>query len=57
MKKYAVFYIDGHDLKFKTFITEAMDPEDAERKMRESYEGIGDFDHQIEGVYEVWGDK
>lgn len=47
---YKVAYIDGHDLKYKTFTTAAESPEDAIRKMRESYEA--DFDHQIIEVYE-----
>jgi len=47
---YKVAYIDGHDLKYKTFTTAAESPEDAVRKMRESYEA--DFDHQIIEVYE-----
>ncbi len=48
--KYKVQYIDGHDLKYKTFSTTAESPEDAVRKLRDSYEA--DFDHQIIEVYE-----
>lgn len=43
--RYTVHYIDGHDLKYKTFTTDAITPEEAESKMRWSYEA--DFDHQI----------
>ena len=48
--RYKVQYIDGHDLKYKTFTTTAESPEDAVRKLRDSYEA--DFDHQIIEVYE-----
>lgn len=48
--KYKVAYIDGHDLKYKTFSTTAESPEEAVRKLRESYEA--DFDHQIIEVNE-----
>ena len=48
--KYKVAYIDGHDLKYKTFSTTADNKEEAIRKMRDSYEA--DFDHQIIEVYE-----
>ena len=48
---YRVQYIDGHDLKYKTFTVEARSPEEAVSKMRESYEA--DFDHQIIDVYQV----
>jgi len=48
--KYKVTYIDGHDLKYKTFTTTAESKEEAVRKMRDSYET--DFDHQIIEVYE-----
>ena len=49
--QYKVTYIDGHDLKDKTFTTPAASPEEAVQKMRDSYEA--DFDHQIIEVYEV----
>ena len=49
--KYKVQYIDGHDLKYKTFTVEARTPEVAVRKMRDSYEA--DFDHQIIDVYKA----
>lgn len=48
--KYKVTYIDGHDLKYKTFTTTAESKEAAVRNMRDSYEA--DFDHQIIEVYE-----
>lgn len=49
--KYKVQYIDGHDLKYKTFTVEAGTPEEAVSKMRDSYEA--DFDHQIIDVYKA----
>ena len=48
--RYKVAYIDVHDLKYKTVTATAESPEDAVRKMRDSYEA--DFDHQIIEVYE-----
>ena len=48
--KYKVAYIDGHDLKYKTFSTEAESRDDAISKLWASYES--DFDHQIIEVYE-----
>lgn len=51
MPKWTIQYIDGHDLKYKVFTTEAKDPEDAQVKLWESYES--DFDHQIIQIYQV----
>ena len=48
--KYKIAYIDGHDLKYKTFTTEAENRDDAISKLWASYES--DFDHQIIEVYE-----
>ena len=47
---YKIAYIDGHDLKYKTFTTEADSRDDAISKLWASYES--DFDHQIIEVYE-----
>ena len=49
MPKWKIQYIDGHDLKYKVFTTEAKDPEEAQVKLWESYES--DFDHQIIDIY------
>lgn len=51
-KDYVIYYIDGNDLKYKTFITTAGSTAEAVRKMRDSYES--DFDHQIIEVCEQW---
>ena len=48
--RYKVQYIDGHDLLFFNDTATAESPEDAVRKLRDSYEA--DFDHQIIEVYE-----
>jgi len=51
VKRYKIQYIDGHDLKYKTFTTDAESREDAISKLWEQYES--DFDHRIIDVYEV----
>ncbi len=51
MKEYRIAYIDGHDLKYKIFRTQASSREDALGKLWDSYES--DFDHQIISVEEV----
>ena len=51
MKHFKINYIDGHDLRFKSFVTDAEDRDQAIRNLRESYVN-GDFDHQIESVIE-----
>jgi hypothetical protein len=51
MKQYTINYIDGHDLRFKTFKTVAEDRDQAIKQLRASYID-GDFDHQIESVIE-----
>ena len=52
MKKFRIDYIDGHDLKYKTFDTEAENPDDAVSNLWKSYSN-GDFDHTIIGILEV----
>lgn len=51
MKHFKINYIDGHDLRFKSFETDAEDRDRAIRNLRESYVD-GDFDHQIESITE-----
>lgn len=46
MKHYLINYIDGHDLKYKSFETDADDRDSAIRHLWDSYQN-GDFDHQI----------
>lgn len=47
MNKYTVCYVDGHNLKYKTFETEAENINQAIENMEKQYEGKGDFDHLI----------
>lgn len=42
---YIIYYIDGHDLRYKTFRTPAGSEADALRLLWDQYES--DFDHQI----------
>ena len=51
MTAFIVAYIDGHDLKYKTFKTTAGNPDEAVRNLRASYIN-GDFDHAIISVSE-----
>ena len=55
MKRFKINYIDGHDLRFKSFETDAEDRDQAIRNLRESYVN-GAFDHQIESVIEEGSD-
>lgn len=50
MNKYTVCYVDGHDMKYKTFTTEAEGIDDAVEKMRATYSQIGDFEHMITDI-------
>lgn len=52
MARFRVMYIDGHDLKYKHFDTKAESPEEAIRKMWDSYTD-GDFDHRVIEVSEL----
>lgn len=52
MKKFEIAYIDGHDLKYKTFTTTAQDEENALKNLWNNYKS-GDFDHQIINVKEI----
>ena len=51
MKHYKINYLDGHDLRYKSFETDAEDRDSAIQNLRDSYEN-GDFDHQIAEVIE-----
>ena len=55
MPKWTIQYIDGHDLKYKVFTTEAKDEEEAQAKLWEQYES--DFDHQIIQIYPAEGEQ
>lgn len=46
---YEISYIDGHDLRYKVFATEASSAADAINNLWDSYQD-GDFDHQIISV-------
>ena len=50
MKKYIVRFIDGHDLRFKSFETEA---ENEAMAVLNVYELFGDFDHWVSSVEEA----
>lgn len=47
-RTYQVFFIDGHDLKYKVFTCEALDEKDAISKMFDKHGR--NFDHQIVNV-------
>ena len=48
---YRVCFIDGHDLKYKTFTCEALNRKDAISKMMDLFGP--NFDHQIADVYRL----
>ena len=50
---YRVCFIDGHDLKYKTFTCYAENRKEAIGKMFDAYGP--NFDHQISDVYRVEG--
>lgn len=52
MRIYKISYIDGHDMKFKTFTVMATDERNAVAKLWKSYEKQGDFDHVITSIKE-----
>lgn len=45
--EYVISYIDGNDLRYKSFATVADSQEKALKNLWKSYEGIGNFDHRI----------
>jgi hypothetical protein len=51
MKKFTIHYIDGHDLRYKTFKTIAANDADAVGALWAKYEPF-DFDHQIIEIVE-----
>lgn len=57
MSKYTVCYVDGHDMKYHTFTTEAEGFDDAIAKLREFTSVLGDFDHMICDVFEGEADQ
>lgn len=48
MSEFTVRFVDGHDLRYKTFCTEAKTKFDAITNLRNEY---GDFDHRIVVIY------
>ena len=52
MKHYTVCYVDGHDMKYKTFETEAENIDMAVAAMIDHYKGLGDFEHIVTDVIE-----
>ena len=50
MNNYMIQYIDGEDLKFKVFKTDAKNSDEAVHRLWESK--VSDFDHRILDVYE-----
>lgn len=50
MKKFIVRFIDGYDLRFKSYETEASDEANAVLRV---YDLFGDFDHWISNVEEL----
>ena len=49
VKKFKVCFIDGHDLKYKTFTCDAIDQKQAIEKMMDLFGS--NFDHQITDVF------
>jgi len=49
-KKYTIHFIDGHDLKYKTFETVAESKPQAVSNLWDSYKEFGDFDHRIGSI-------
>ena len=52
MKNYRINYIDGHDLRYKSFETAAKTEKDALSNLWECYYPF-DFDHQIAEIIEL----
>ena len=53
LHQFKISYLDGHDMRFKTFETEAASKEEALNALREKYKPA-DFDHQINEVVEIY---
>jgi len=49
-RRFTVNYIDGHDLRYKSFETCARTESEAIEKLWDSYSELGDFNHQIAGI-------
>lgn len=49
-KKYVIRYIDGNDLKYKLFETEARNKDEAIEHLWASYADMGDFEHRIASI-------
>ena len=52
MKNYRINYIDGHDMRYKSFETAAESTEEALSKLWDRYKPF-DFDHQIVETIEL----
>ncbi len=53
LHQFKISYLDGHDMRFKTFETEAASKEEALNALQEKYKPV-DFDHQINEVVEIY---
>lgn len=51
---FRISYLDGFDMRFKSFETEAASKEMALQALWEKYKPAGDFDHQINEVVEIY---
>lgn len=54
---FRIAYIDGYDMKYKTFETEAESKEKALDRLWGKYKDMGDFDHQICEVVEIYDNE
>lgn len=52
MKKYAIAYVDGFDLRFKIYVTNAENEDDAVDALYKAHSD-GDFDHQIIEIKDI----
>lgn len=52
MRNYRINYIDGHDLRYKSFETVAENKDEALENLWASYKN-GDFDHRIAEVIDL----
>lgn len=51
VEAYQVCFVDGHDMKYKTFKCEANSCKEAIEKMMDAYGA--NFDHQVKDVYKL----
>ena len=55
--RFRICYIDGFDMKYKTFETEAENKEEAIHRLWTEHIPEGDFDHQIGEITEFMEDE